>query len=143
MTIVVDGVGAPPRLPHRPGSRRGDLAHQALAELCHLDEHLPPIGRVAQAPDDALPLESIEQRRGGGGGKLRLEGTLSIRAMPADQDSAPSAREMWGSDVNTPRMTATRRAPRAAITRPRGALTRPRTRSPHQVAVQRPTTSSA
>ena len=36
-----------------------------------------------------------------------------------------------------------RTAPRAAITRPRGVVTRPRTRSPHQVAVHRPTTSSA
>jgi hypothetical protein len=61
----------------------------------------------------------------------------------ADQDGAPSAREIWGSDVNTPSMTAIRTAPRAAITRPRGALTRPRIRSPHQVAVHRPTTTSA
>jgi hypothetical protein len=61
----------------------------------------------------------------------------------ADQDGAPSAREMWGLDVNTPRMTATKRAPRPAIARPCGALTRPRTRSPHQVAVHRPTTNNA
>ena len=67
----------------------------------------------------------------------------SLEPGSADQDGAPSAREIWGSDVNTPSMTATRTAPRAAIARPRGVLTRPRTRSPHLLAVHRPTTSSA
>ena len=67
----------------------------------------------------------------------------SLEPGSADQDGAPSAREIWGSDVNTPSITATRRAPRAAVTRPRGVVTRPRTRSPHQMAVHRPTTSSA
>ncbi len=64
-------------------------------------------------------------------------------AGPADQDGAPSARDRCGAVVNMPRLMATRRAPRAAITRPRGAVTRPRTRSPHHVAVHTPTTSSA
>lgn len=39
---------------------------------------------------------------------------------------------MCGSDANAPSTTATRTAPRAAITRPSGAFARPRTRGPHQ-----------